>query len=181
MSWEQRLLDLFEDLEQQAEGAALAARDAEVAELARAEYSEVDVASRWHASVGQDVELTGPHGLVVRGRVARVGAGWCLVTEDRRAGAEPQEWVFVLGCLVSGRGLSTHALPPPSRPLPARLGLGSVLRQVAEERTPVTVVRIDGERRRGHVGRVGKDFLELRPESGGLEVLPFSAVVALRR
>ena len=181
MSWEQRLLDLFEDLEQQAEGAALAARDAEVAELARAEYSEIDLAARYHASVGSHVELAGPHGLVVRGRLTRVGADWCLVTDDRANGAEPQEWVLVLACLVSARGLASHAVPPSSRPLTARLGLGSVLRSVAEERAPVTLVRTDGERRRGQVRRVGKDFWELASEGGGLEVVPFSAVAALRR
>lgn len=182
MSWERRLFDLFEDLEQQAEGAALVARDAEVAELARAEYSEVDLTSRCHASVGLDVELVAGHGLVVRGRVARVGAGWCLLVCGSGSGRpDAQEWVFVLGALVAARGLSPQARPPSTRPLTGRLGLGSVLRGVAEEREPVTLVRTDGERRRGRVGRVGQDFLELFPDDGALEVVPFSAVAALRR
>ena len=182
MSWELRLLDLFEDLEQQAAGAALVARDVEVAELARAEYSEIDLASRCHASVGQPVELAGSHGLVVRGRVARVGAGWCLlVTEPDGTRSEPEEWLFALTALVAARGLSPQARPPSTRPLTARLGLGSVLRGVAEEQGPVTLVHADGERRQGRVVRVGKDFLELRREDGGVEVVPFSALAALRR
>lgn len=182
MSWERRLFDLFEDLEQQAEGAALAARDLEVAELARAEYSEIDLASRCHASIGHLVELAGPHGLLVRGRVARAGTGWCLVVAEgggERLGDE--EWVFVLASLVTARGLSAQAQPPATRPLTGRLGLGSVLRTVAEEHASVTLVRSDGERRRGRVGRVGKDFLELLPDGGGVEIVPFSAVAALRR
>ena len=177
MSWEQRLLDLFEDLEQQAEGAALSARDAEVAELARAEYAEVDLASRVHASVGHQVELT-LCGVVVRGRLARAGAGWCLVVADSH------EWVVRLDHLVAGRGLSSQAIPAALRSLTSRLGVGSVLRELAEERAPVTLVRSDGERRNGVLGRVGRDFLELSTEGGsvvGTEVVPFSAVVAVRR
>ena len=51
MHWEERLLAVFDDLEQQAEGLALEARDAEVAELGRAEYAAVDVAARLHGAV----------------------------------------------------------------------------------------------------------------------------------
>ena len=176
MSWEQRLLDLFEDLEQQAEGASLVARDAEVAELARSEYTEVGLADRWHASAGRDVEVTVAGGLVVRGRVARVGAGWCLVVQD--AG---EEWLVALGGLVAVRGLSPQARPAALRPVTARLGLASAVRGVAEDLEPVTVVRSDGELRRGRIGRVGRDFLELIADAGQLEVVPFSAVSAVRR
>lgn len=183
MSWEQRLLDLFEDLEQQAEGAALAARDAEVAELARAEYSEIELDARWHASVGRQVELSGAHGLVVRGRLARVGSGWCLVVQgsvDERTDADP-EWVVALSTVVAVRGLSPQAQPASLRPVMSRLGLGSALRGVAEDGAPVTLVRSDGVRRQGRVGRVGRDFLELHREDGGTEVVPFSAVSAVLR
>jgi hypothetical protein len=176
------MLDLFEDLEQQADGLALAARDADVAEQARAEYSQVDLASRCHASVGLDVELAGHHGLVVRGRVARVGAGWCLLVEEPPGGGrETGECLFVLTWLVAARGLSPHARPLSTRPLTGRLGLASVLRHVAEEHGPVTLVRCDGVRRRGRLARVGQDFLELLTEDDGVELVPFSALAALRR
>lgn len=178
MSWEQRLLDLFDDLEQQAEGAALVARDAEVAELARSEYSEVGLADRWHASVGRDVEISVLGGAVVRGRVARAGAGWCLVVEG---GGPDQEWLVALDALVAVRGLSPQAQPPALRPLTSRLGVGSVLRGIAEELEPVTVLRSDGELRRGRIGRVGRDFVELVAETGQLEVVPFTALSAVRR
>jgi hypothetical protein len=180
MTWERRLLDLFDDLEQQAEGAALVARDAEVAELARAEYSEVGLADRWHASVGHHVELTAVGGLAVRGRVARVGAGWCLVAtaED---GPEGQEWLVTLAGLLSVRGLSPQAQPEPLRRVTSRLGLASVLRGIAEDQDAVTVVLANGERRRGRIGRVGRDFLELLVEVGQVEVVPFRAVSGVRR
>ena len=181
MSWERRLLDLFEDLEQRAEGAVLAARDAEVAELARAEYSQIDLAARCHASVGADVELAGPAGLVVHGRVARVGAGWCLVVSRAGDRATMHEWLFILSGLLSARGLSPQARPVSTRPVTARLGLGSVLRTMAEERGTVTLVRCDGERRQGVLGRVGSDFVELVGEGGAVDLVPFSGLVALRR
>ena len=181
VSWEQRLLDLFEDLEQQAEGAALAARDVEVSELARAEYAEVELASRWHASLGRQVEVTGPHGLLLRGRVARTGHGWCLVTGGDGSGADAQEWLVALDHVAAVRGLSSQAQPPALRPVTGRLGLGSALRGVAEERQPVLVVRADGARRVGRLVRVGKDFLELAAEEGGVELVPFSVVAAVRR
>ena len=182
VSWERRLLDLFDDLEQQAEGAALVARDAEVAELARSEYSEVELADRWHASTGRHVELTAVGGLVLRGRVARVGAGWCLVVpEPGEAQGEGQEWLVALSGLAAVRGLSAQAQPASLRPLTARLGLASALRGIAEDQERVTVIRTDGERRRGRVGRVGRDFLELLDDTDRLEVVPFSAVSAVRR
>jgi hypothetical protein len=180
VSWERRLLDLFEDLELQAEGAALRARDAEVAELSRSEYSEIDLSSRWHASIGATVELTLGHGVVVRGRLARVGNGWCLVVEPSLDGQPAQEWLVGLPGVVAVRGLSPQARLEPLRPATGRLGMGSVLRSLAEEQEPVTLVRADGELRRGRVGRVGRDFLELLAD-GGVEVVPFSAAAAVRR
>ncbi len=192
MTWEQRLLDLFEDLEQQAEGVALSARDAEVAELARAEYSEVDLESRWHASVGQVVEVSGAHGLAVRGRVARVGCDWCLLAMEGEPSVADQaertaECVLALSAVVAARGLSPRARPPQLRPVTSRLGLGSALRGIAEERASVVLLRSDGARRRGVVGRVGRDFLELLGSEGAdgadgaTDLVPFSAVAAVLR
>jgi hypothetical protein len=182
VSWERRLLDLFEDLEQQAEGAALVARDAEVAELFRSEYANVDLASRWHASVGHQVEVTAGPGVVVRGRLARVGAGWCLVVEPPTGtSSEGREWLVALAGLAAVRGLSPQARPEPLRPVTGRLGMGSILREVGEEEDTVTLVRADGELRRGRIGRVGADFLELVIDSAIVEVVPFSAVSAVRR
>jgi hypothetical protein len=177
MSWEQRLFGLFEDLEQQAEGLALVSRDAAVEELARAGYSEVDLGSRLHASVGLTVQLVLKGAGQVRGRLARVGAGWCLMTPEAGVG---QEWVVSLPALVAARGLSARAVPEPARSVVTRLRLGSVLRGLSEEAEPLAVLTVDGEQRRGRILRVGADFLELAP-AGGVEVLPFTAVALVRR
>jgi hypothetical protein len=182
MRWEERLLDLFDDLEQQAEGLALAERDALVAEQSRAEYAEVDLAARLHASTGAQL-VVGVLGVgALDGTLLRVGTGWCLLEVDGR------EWVVALPALGSVRGLVARGVGPSGRPVTARLGLGSALRGLAETRAEMLLHRTDGGTIRGRLGRVGRDFVEVLgdPEAAGgprgqVEAVPFSAVAALRR
>jgi hypothetical protein len=176
VGWERAVLELFDDLEQQAEGLALAQRDADVAELARAEYAGVDLTSRLHASVDATVELQVQGAGPVRGRLGRVGNGWCLVVASPPGGVDT---VVSLSALVGARGLLAGARPEPLRGVAGRLGIGSVVRRLAEEGGRVTVVRTDGELRAGVLARVGADFLELADE-GRLELVPFAAVALLR-
>ncbi len=177
-SWEEQLLEVFDDLEQQAEGLGLAARDAEVGERARDHYSEVDLASRLHASVGTSVELVVPGVGALRGRLIRVARGWCLLEP---AGGSGQEAIVTLAGLLSARGLAQGASPEAVRAVTSRLGMASALRSVAFEQELVVLVRTDGEVRRGRLGRVGADFVELTGESGGVEALPIAAVAVVRR
>jgi hypothetical protein len=179
VTWETELLALFDDLEQQAEGLALVQRDAEVAELARAEYAEVGLDARLHASVGTVVEIGVLGAGVLRGRLAGAGAGWCLLADGAPA-ASGHEWVVPVEAMASARGLATGARPEAARPLAARLGVASVLRRVAEAREEVLVVRRDGEGRRGRIGRVGADFLEVLSPDAGVELVPFRALGAVR-
>jgi hypothetical protein len=187
MTWEDRLLGFLDDLEQRAEGLALTNRDAEVAELGRAEYAEITLVSRLHASLGRELQLSVRGAGIVRGRLLRVGAGWCLLAIQGNAAAPghgqpsagPQQLV-ALGAVVTVRGLSPAAITQPARSPLGRLGVGSVLREVAESRESVVLVDVDGVRRRGTVGRVGADFLELTGDDGGLEVLPFGALAVVR-
>lgn len=176
MTWERELLDLFEDLEHQAEGLALAERDAEVAELARAEYAEVDLASRLHASVGRPLELTVAGVGALRGRLLGAGNGWLLL--EPVVGSQP--WLLTVGALTAVRGLATGARPADTLPMTTRLGVASVLRRVADEAAAVVVVRVDGMHRQGRIGRVGADFVEIADDAG-VELLPLSALAALRR
>jgi hypothetical protein len=185
MRWEERLLDVFDDLEQQAEGLALAERDAMVAEQSRAEYAAVDLAARVHASVGNrvvvDVAGVGP----LDATLARAGAGWCLLA------AGPAEWIVRLEAVRSVRGLADGAVAEPARPVAARLGVASAVRAVAGARSPVLLHRQDGGTTRGLLGRVGRDFVEVAGTHevggvevvagvGGVEVVPFAAVAAVR-
>lgn len=181
MRWEERILDLFEDLEQQAEGLALAERDALVAEQGRAEYAEVDLTARLHASLGTRLLLDVAGEGALDATLLRVGDGWCLLAAGRH------EWIVVLSAISSVRGLVDRGVPSPARPLTARLGLASALRGVAEERDEVVLHRVDGALVRGPLGRVGADFVEVVAASDTgvdaaayVEVVPFWAVAAVR-
>ncbi len=176
MGWERRLLAMFDDLEQQAEALSLAARDTDVAELGRAEYAEVDLADRLHASVGRMVQLE----LAGWGRrevvLDRVGRA-CAVVREVRPGAHAV--VLNLEHLRGAAGLDPGSRPEPLRRVTARLGLASALRHLAEEVDRVGVVRADGEQRSAALGRLGADFVELVGETGLVEVVPLAAVAAV--
>ena len=53
MVWDERLFDLLDDLEGQAEALYAAERDAELADRSRAEYASVTLESRLMASTGR--------------------------------------------------------------------------------------------------------------------------------
>ena len=178
MRWEEQLLDVFADLEQAAEGLALRARDTAAAERARELYSEVDLASRLHGSIGAAVELLVPGAGPLRGRLARTGRDWCLLAAEDGTG---QELVVNLSGLLSARGLAPRAAPEPARAVTTRLGIASALRRLAAEQEPVVLTRSDGVVRRGRLTRVGADFVELVVEPGGSEVVPVRVIAVLRR
>jgi hypothetical protein len=180
MRWDLRLGELFDDLEQQADGLALAQRDAEVAELVRAEYAQVDLEARLHASLGGRLLLDVEGAGVLDGTLTRVGAGWCLL------GAHGREWLVRLAATRSLRGLAERAVAVRARPVTSRLGLGSALRRVAEDRDEVVLHRTDGTTSRGRLVRVGVDFVDLGAADDGAEstglaqTVPLHAFAALR-
>jgi len=182
VTWERALFSLFDDLEQQAEGLALAARDSEVAEHGRAEYATVDLEARVHGSVGHVLGCDLDGGLRLRGEVVRAGSGWCLLGAGPAGpeGEGQRAWVVNLGCVTRVVGLASRAVAPDARGVAARLGLRSVLRRLAESREVVLVVRSDGGQVRGRVGRVGADFVEMVAEPDALEVVPLRALAAIR-
>ena len=176
MRWDDRLGDLFDDLEQQAEGLALAERDAEVAEQSRAEYARVDLAARLHASVGARLRVTVPGVGPLDGLLRRVGDDWCLLEVGER------EWIIRTSAAGALRGVADRAVPEPLRPVTARLGWASAMRGAAAGRGDVVLHRWDGTRDRGALGRVGADFVELLGEDGAgqLAVVPLACLVAVR-
>ena len=107
MGWDERLFDLLDDLEGQAEALYAAERDAELADRSRAEYAAVTLASRLMASVGRDGRLLDVDGRRRRsaGELRRVGTGWCLVSGD--AG----DWLVRSGAIVAVEGVSDRAVP----------------------------------------------------------------------
>ena len=176
MRWEEHLLAVLDDLEQQAEGLALAERDALVAERGAAEYAAVDLASRLHGSVGLPLVVDVAGAGRVDGALVRAGDGWLLLAV---AGTE---WLVPLHAVHGVRGLPERATSADGRPLPARLSLASALRGIAELRAEVAVRRQDRALTAGLLGRVGADFVELLVgEEGTVEVLPLAALSAVLR
>ena len=184
MRWEEKLLDLFEDLEQQAAGLHLAERDAEIADRSRSEYAGVTLVSRLHGSVGAVVTLDVIGVGVVEGTLLRVGADWCLV----RSSPSGHEWIVALAGVKRAGGLTERAVNELARSVVARLGLGSALRGVADTHAVIVLHHVDGTASRGHLARVGADFVELvsaddqRPNAPGrADVLSFDMLAAVRR
>jgi len=72
------VLGMLDDLELQAEGLHLAERAVEVDELSTAQYAEVELVARLHASVGSTVRVGMSHGTELHGwpMPARTGSSW---------------------------------------------------------------------------------------------------------
>ncbi len=187
--FEEPMAQLFEDLEQQAQALHLAERDAEVADRAQAEYASVRLASRLHACVGMTVRL-GVVGIgFLHGRVRRVGPEWLALQGGRSAALEGpvQDWLVRMAAVRSVRGQPDRATDEAARSVVDRLGIGSVLRGLAQSRSPVMVHQIDGSSSAGAVRRAGADFVELvcdpQPERGSrvtTELVALRWVAAVR-
>jgi len=174
MRWEERLLAVFDDLEQQAEGLALVERDALVEEQSRAEYAAVDLAARVHGSLGAVVHVEVAGLGTLDGAIRRAGDGWLLLDAGGRA------WLLPMPAVRRLRGLRDNSVDPAVRPLTARLGLGSALRGLAEARSETVLHTTDGQLMRILLGRVGADFVEVRRDvAGAVELVPFSGIAAV--
>jgi hypothetical protein len=173
--WEERLLRELDDLELQAEGLALAERDATVVELGAAQYAEVALADRIHASLGSEVRVRAHSGAVVEGRLVRAGRDWLLVVHG------PFQTVVNAAAVCRLAGLSARAVPEGARPVGARLTMGSVLRQLAASGQALAVCLRDGSSLRARLKRVGTDFVEVSGDAlGPVELVPFAALESVR-
>jgi hypothetical protein len=172
MSWDEQLFALFDDLEQQAEGAFGIERDLEVAERAQAEYAVVTLASRLMASLEHEVvlEVTGVG--AVSGTLRRVGDGWCLVE------APSGEWLVRHAGILAARGLSVRSVPEEAWPASGRLGFGSALRRVAAAGEACRVCLADGSAHDVLVHRIGADFVEARAGDARAAVVFATAAIA---
>ncbi|GAB3998890.1 hypothetical protein [Nocardioides marmoraquaticus] len=179
--WDDGLLHLFDDLEQQAAGLHLAEREGEVADVAASEYAAVDLEARLRGALGdgsREIALRLRGGQQPRGRLTRVGAGWCVLA------AGPTRWLVVLPAVLVVTGAAPRAAHPSTRSVADTLPLRSLLRRLADDLAtgPVAVHLGDGERLEGRVVRVGADFVELAPGSSreaGL-LVPVAAIDAVR-
>ncbi len=183
MRWDQ----LFADLEAQSDALAVRERAGEVDELARAELSRVAMVDRLLPSVGTTVAVRTAGDVRVLGVVARVGPTWLLVDEG-----SGREAVIALAHVLTVSGLGRLSAAPDARSrVGSRLGLASVLRAVARDRSGVRLHLSDGSAVEGTVDRVGADHLEVaahgigelrrRTEVREVNVVPFTALSVLRR
>jgi hypothetical protein len=148
---------LFDDLEAQLAATDRDEHSAEIADRTRSEVARVQLFDRLREAVGTQVELSveGVGGL--SGVLRRVGEGWLLVDVASR----PDVLVTSLG-LLAVQGLPVAAIEPSSiGVVESRLDLGHVMRAVARDRAPVTVVLRDGSSFVGTIDRVGADFVDL--------------------
>lgn len=155
MSWEEQLFAVLDELEQEASAAFDRERSAEIADRGRAEYRAVTLASRLMASVDEDVVLDVAGVGHVVGQVRRVGDGWCLVA------ASGCDWVVSHAAIDVVREASPRSRPESAWCVADRLGLGSVLRRIAEAAEPCVLHLRSGTRHEGLVARVGADFVEV--------------------
>jgi len=177
MGWEKTMFALFDDLEQQAEGLHLAGRDADVAELTMSEYSRVSLGARLHASLGLELRARLVGGHVVVGRLARLGEYWLLLV------AGSAEWIVRYEGIASLAGLSARAHSEQTWSVMDRLSLRAVLRRLSGENEPCLVHLVDAQQIGGRIGRVGRDFFELRAGEGAqtqVQVVPVAPVVAIQ-
>lgn len=153
MRWDQ----LFADLELQLDAAAEGELDAEVAERTRRAVASTSLDGRLRAATGRAIELSVAGAGAIAGVVRRVGSGWLLL--DVR-GALP---AVVATRLV----VSVRDLPVAARELPngddagPETGLVPVLRVLTRDRTPTSLVLVDGATFTGTIDRVGIDYLDL--------------------
>jgi hypothetical protein len=147
---------MFADLEAQVEALEVGQRAGEVDEHTRAELSGIGVLDRLRAAESAPLRVQTLGGAAFAGTLARVGAGWLLL--DREAG---QETVVQLSAVVRVDGLPRSAAVPGSMDkITARLGLASVLRRLARNRSPVRLYLTDGTTTHATIDRVGSDFLD---------------------
>jgi hypothetical protein len=179
--WEQdpgdhTVLGMLDDLEMQAEGLHLAERAVEVDELSAAQYAEVELVARLHATIGASVVVGTADGLQLRGRLAGAGPDW-LVVDD----GSGSTWFARLAEVVVINGLGSGSVPDEARPLSARLSLRSVVRGLAGDREVCGLHLRGGRTLRGEPVRVGADFVELRQdEAGELLTVPLAAVAVVQ-
>jgi small nuclear ribonucleoprotein (snRNP)-like protein len=180
MRWEDRgddsVLGMLDDLEMQAEGLHLAERAVEVNELSVAQYAEVELVGRLHASVGRMVRVATTAGIDLHGRLTGTGADWVLISDGHGRAS------FVhLSAVAFFGGLAPGSMPVDARPLSARLSLRSALRQLAEDRRVCTLHLKGGRTLQGNLVRAGADFAVLRQgETADQLTVPVTSIAVVQ-
>ena len=146
---------LFDDLDAQLEAAERAERATESADLRRLEASRISLAERLRGAVGAEITLTVEGAAPLAGELRQAGGDWLLLDS-----AVNGETVVAMGAVLSVIGLAVGAAPLGDA-VDRRLGIGFLLRRLARDRMPVTVVTRTSTPFTGTIDRVGADYLDL--------------------
>lgn len=125
-------------------------------DLARAERAQLSLADRLRGAGAHSLTLHLGAVLRLEGTVEEVGEGWLSV---RETGAR-QRAVVPLPAIVLVQGLPTRARPA-EETLRSPLGLGSVLREIARDRSVVRLETSAGGIT-GRIAAVGADALDVQ-------------------
>jgi hypothetical protein len=163
------------------EAADAAALDADIAEVERAARAEARLLDRVRAQ--REVSLEIVDGGLVRGLVAAVGRDVVVLAADDGDWAVPAWGITAIINPIEGIERA--------RSLSERLGLASVARSWARQRSLVRVMRVDGAPLDGTIDAVGADHLELAEHDPGEPrhpgavrrqvMIPLGAISAIRR
>lgn len=124
-------------------------------DLARAERAQLTLADRLRGAAGLSLTVHVGATLRLGGVVEDVGPEWVALREQKSA----QRAVVPLAAIVLVQGLSTRARPV-EEPLRSPLGLGSVLREIARDRSVVRVETTAGAVI-GRIAAVGADAIDV--------------------
>lgn len=158
MRWD----ELFADLDARAVAIERAERQQEIVERYRMEAGAITLLSRLTASVTKTARIQLVTGSTIVGVIDHVGSDWLLVVDERA-----REWVISLGAVQLVRGLGRASAPTDRHPaVHAGLGMRSVLRAIAQDRSGVSVQLADGSTVVGMIDRVGLDHCDLSTVPG---------------
>ena len=166
---------LLEDLEQQALGLHLLARDQELAEREQAEYAQVSLRGRWHGAVGAQVQVGLSTGQRLRGTVQRSGADWVLLADA--LGAEllvPHHGVLTVA------GLPNRAIADEALGVLQKLSWRSIVRGLISQHATCSVTVLDQSLHVGRFTKAGADFVEFAAQGSDVVVMPWRAVALVR-
>lgn len=177
---------LAADMAAQAEALELQDRAAEIAERARHEIGQLQLADRLRDGVGSVVTVTCCGRVTSRGVLRRIASDALLIQEQGS-----RECLLSLPCVLSISGVTWQSAAPSGSPVAERIGLRMLLRAISRDRSEVRIALLDASTVSGTIDRVGADFLELATHPAGearrrsavrqLIVVPLSGVVAVRR
>jgi hypothetical protein len=174
---------LFSDMEAQLEAGQYRAAEAEVVELLRAEQAGLPLLDRLRGQLSLRLTVQTLGEAAFTGTLEKVGKDWVVLE------AGPGPVLVPVAAIRSVAGMG-RAVRTAESAISARLGLGSVLRALARDRTPVTIHGVySATTLNGTIDRVGKDFCEVASVPAGeqrrrgnvtdVHAVPFAAVAAV--